>query len=74
MPELHKCAKEDCNAQCSKEYCRHHVNKKNNCKHPGCHYKCRKEYCFKHNPATMEYSRQYAMKYREAKKLLAIEV
>lgn len=74
MPQLHKCAKPDCNAQCSKEFCRHHSVKYNQCKYNGCTLRCRKEYCKNHNPITMEKDRQRMTNIREMRKMSAILV
>lgn len=57
MPDYHKCAKIDCNAKTSKEFCRHHVVKYNQCPYEGCLRRCRKEFCGFHKPEVMEYRR-----------------
>lgn len=72
MPQLHKCAKPDCNAQCSKEFCRHHSQNLNDCKHPGCKRRCRNEFCRDHKPETMAKARAYAIRYREQRKTVQV--
>ncbi len=66
--KLHKCAKNDCDAQTSKEFCRHHSVVYHVCGHPGCARRCRREYCNWHNPITMERKRQRIAEIRRAAK------
>jgi len=65
---LHKCAKEDCNALCSKEYCRHHVVRYNNCSYEGGWRRGRKEFCGYHKPEFMEKHRIAMRRLRETRR------
>jgi len=58
-PQYHTCAREGCNAKCSKEFCRNHNKKLNNCGWEGCTKKCRKEFCHHHKPESMRHATEY---------------
>lgn len=66
--QYHKCAKPECNAKCSKEFCRQHIKKLNMCLYPGCDNNCRKVFCHYHNPETMKRATEYQRKLYFSKK------
>lgn len=73
---LHKCAKDTCNALCTKEFCRHHTVRKeyvrkkvnpNVCKWETCERKCRKDFCHYHKPDTVAARNAYNKIYQSQK-------
>jgi hypothetical protein len=72
----HKCAKVDCEAKTSKEFCRHHSVVYANCTYPNCYRRCRptRNVCHNHTETEMQRKRDQIAATRLAKKNQAIAV
>ena len=64
-----KCAREDCVAMTTKEYCQPHAprnHKRYPCQWPGCVRNCRKDFCHVHVPQYMNRKNERARAIRAA--------